>query len=39
VVAIAGESPDGKVAVQAGLRELARTGYYRIERGRCWTAA
>jgi hypothetical protein len=33
-VAIAADSPDGKAAVQAGLRELARTGYYRIERRR-----
>jgi hypothetical protein len=38
-VAIAGDSPDGKAAVQAGLREFAPTGYYRIERGRCCTAA
>ena len=33
-VAIAADSPDGKAAVQAGLRELARAGYYRIERRR-----
>lgn len=32
--AIAADSPDGKAAVQAGLRELARLGYYRIERRR-----
>ncbi len=31
---IAADSPDGKAAVQAGLRELARAGYYRIERRR-----
>ena len=33
-VAIAADSPDGKAAVQAGLRELALAGYYRIERRR-----
>jgi hypothetical protein len=33
-VAIAADSPDGKAAVQAGLRECARAGYYRIERRR-----
>ena len=33
-VSIAADSPDGKAAVQAGLRELARAGYYRIERRR-----
>jgi hypothetical protein len=33
-VAVAADSPDGKAAVQAGLRELARAGYYRIERRR-----
>src|SRR5258707_5031400 len=33
-VAIAADSPDGKAAVQAGLRELAQVGYYRIERRR-----
>ena len=33
-VSIAADSPDGKTAVQAGLRELARAGYYRIERRR-----
>ena len=33
-MAIAADSPDGKSAVQAGLRELARAGYYRIERRR-----
>ena len=29
-VAIAADSHDGKAAVQAGLRELARAGYYRM---------
>ena len=33
-VSIAADSPDGKAAVQAGLRELALAGYYRIERRR-----
>jgi hypothetical protein len=33
-VAIAADSPDGKAAVQAGQRELARAGYYLIERRR-----
>jgi hypothetical protein len=28
---IATDGPDGKAAIQAGLRELARVGYYRIE--------
>jgi hypothetical protein len=33
-VTIAADSTDGKAAVQAGLRELAWAGYYRIERRR-----
>lgn len=34
-VSIAAESePDGTAAFQSGLRELARLGYYRIERRR-----